>query len=83
MTGRTINSLSEVRVDVFDSDGILINEDEDLLSDDVPNEQQATFEVLIRKSDVAQASSYTLEVTNYVNSEDVVQRCSGCESRPW
>ena len=82
-TGRTINRLSEVRIDVFNVSGILIHEDNDLLGEDVANGQQTTFSILIRKRDVEQASYYTLEVTNWIDAEDVVQRCSGCGRRSW
>ena len=82
-TRRTINRLSEVRIDVFDASGLLIHEDRDLFGEDIPDEQQKTFSILIPKSDTTQASSYTLEVTNYMNGSDVVQECSGCGSRPW
>ena len=54
-----------------------------LFGEDIPDEQQKTFSILIPKSDTTQASSYTLEVTNYMNGSDVVQECSGCGSRPW
>ena len=83
MTGQTINYPSEVRIDVFDAAGILIAEDIYVFSDPVPDGGQATFDILIFKSDVVEASSYTLEVTNYIDFVDVVQPCSGCGRRDW
>ena len=83
MTGRTINSLSEVRIDVFDAAGILIDEDQDFFFDPVPDGGQARFDILIEKSDVVEASYYTLEVTNFMDFVDVVQPCSGCGRRDW
>ena len=83
MTGQTINYLSEVRIDVFDAAGILIAEDIYVFSDPVPDGGQATFDILVWKSDVVEASSYTLEVTNFNGFEDVVQPCSGCGRRDW
>ena len=82
-TGRTINRLSEVRIDVFNASDVLINEDRDLFGESVSDEQQATFEIPIRKRDVVEASYYTLEVTNFINGDDVVQQCSGCGRRQW
>ena len=82
-TGRTINRLSEVRIDVFNASGILIQEDLDFISNPVANGQQTTFSILIEKRDVEQASYYTLEVTNYIDGDDVVQQCSGCGRRQW
>ena len=82
-TGITINRLSEVRIDVFNESGSLIHEDKDLLDENVRNEGQKTFSIIIPKRDVVQANYYTLEVTNYIDFQDIVQQCRGCDRREW